>query len=104
MQGKKRHEVGFPTLVSRNASEHWSPGASALCYRLLPRFALGVGRGRVGALLIGVGIGVGFGLLIAPTRGKEMRADIADRVSDFGEKVREHIGKKPQGATGTYGE
>ena len=29
MQGKKRHEVGFPTLVSRNASEHWSRGASA---------------------------------------------------------------------------
>jgi hypothetical protein len=33
-----------------------------------------------------------------------MRADIADKVSDFGEKVREHTGKKPQGATGTYGE
>jgi hypothetical protein len=26
---KKGHEVGFPTLVSRNALEHWSPGASA---------------------------------------------------------------------------
>ncbi|MGA8311192.1 MAG: YtxH domain-containing protein [Terriglobales bacterium] len=65
---------------------------------------LGWGAAEWVLLLIGVGIGVGFGLLIAPTRGKEMRADIADRVSDFGEKVREHIGKKPQGATGTYGE
>jgi hypothetical protein len=33
-----------------------------------------------------------------------MRADIADKVSDFGEKVREQVGKKAQGATGTYGE
>jgi YtxH-like protein len=60
--------------------------------------------GRVGALLIGVGIGVGVGLLIAPAGGEEMRADIADKVSDFGEKVREQTGKKAQGATGTYGE
>jgi hypothetical protein len=60
--------------------------------------------GRVGAVLIGVGIGLGVGLLIAPARGEEMRADIADKVSDFGEKVREQVGKKAQGATGTYGE
>jgi gas vesicle protein len=51
--------------------------------------------------LIGVGIGVGVGLLIAPASREEMRADIADKVSDFGERVREHAGKKPQGATGT---
>ena len=43
--------------------------------------------GRVGALLIGVGVGVGVGLLIAPARGEETRADIAKKVSDFGEKV-----------------
>ena len=60
--------------------------------------------GKVGALLIGVGIGVGVGLLIAPASGEETRADIADKVSDFGDKVRERTGKKPQGATGTYGE
>ena len=44
--------------------------------------------GKVGALLIGVGIGVGIGMLIAPTSGEETRADIADKVSDFGDKVR----------------
>ena len=60
--------------------------------------------GKVGALLIGVGVGVGVGLLIAPARGKEIRADIAEKVSDFGDKVRERAGKKPQGATGTHGE
>jgi gas vesicle protein len=58
--------------------------------------------GKVGALLIGVGVGVG--LLIAPAGGEETRADIAEKVSDFGDKVRERTGKKPQTATGTYGE
>ena len=60
--------------------------------------------GRVGALLIGVGIGVGIGVLIAPTSGEETRADITDKVSDFGDKVRERTGKKSQGATGTSGD
>ena len=60
--------------------------------------------GRVGALLIGVGVGVGVGLLIAPARGEKTRADIAEKVSDFGGKVRERTGKKSQSATGTYGE
>jgi len=59
--------------------------------------------GKVGALLIGVGIGVGVGLLIAPARGEETRADIAKKVSDFGEKVSDRE-RKPQGATGTHGE
>jgi hypothetical protein len=61
--------------------------------------------GKVSALLIGVGIGVGVGLLIAPASGEETRADIADKVSNFGDKVRERTtGKEPQGATGTYRE
>jgi gas vesicle protein len=60
--------------------------------------------GKVGALLIGVGVGVGVGLLIAPARGEETRADIAEKVSAFGDKVREGTGKKPKSATGTYGE
>jgi len=55
---------------------------------------------KVGALLIGVGIGVGVGLLIASASGEEMRADIANKVADFGEKVRERE-RKPEGATGT---
>ena len=58
--------------------------------------------GKVGALLIGVGIGVGVSLLIAPARGEETRADIAKRVSGFGEKDRDRE-RKPQGATGTEG-
>jgi anti-anti-sigma regulatory factor len=43
--------------------------------------------GKAIALAIGVGIGVGIGLLIAPASGEETRADIADKVSDFGDKV-----------------
>jgi hypothetical protein len=57
---------------------------------------------KVGALLIGVGIGVGVGLLIAPASGEETRADIANKVSAFGERGRDR--KPPQGATGTQGE
>ena len=55
--------------------------------------------GKVGALLIGVGVGVGFGLLIAPRSGEEIRADIADRVSDFSQKVRERE-RKPRAQPG----
>jgi hypothetical protein len=44
--------------------------------------------GKIGALLIGVGIGVGVGMLIAPASGEETRADLADKVSDFSDKVR----------------
>ena len=60
--------------------------------------------GKVSALLIGVGVGVGVSLLIAPAKGEKTRADIAEKVSDFGDKVREHTGKKPQSVTGTHGE
>jgi hypothetical protein len=58
--------------------------------------------GNIGALLLGVGVGVGVGLLIAPARGDVTRADIAKKVSDFGEKVRDREGK-PASATGTHG-
>jgi hypothetical protein len=57
---------------------------------------------NVGALLIGVSVGVGVGLLIAPARGDVTRADIAKKVSDFGEKVRDRE-RKPASATGTHG-
>ena len=57
---------------------------------------------NVGALLIGMGVGVGVGLLIAPARGDVTRADIAKKVSDFGEKVRDRE-RKPASATGTHG-
>jgi hypothetical protein len=57
--------------------------------------------GTVGTLLIGVGIGVGIGILIAPASGDETRRDLNDKVSDFGDKIRERTAKKTQGATGT---
>jgi hypothetical protein len=60
--------------------------------------------GKVSGILIGMGVGVGIGLLIAPAKGEKTRADISDKVSDLGDKVRERTRKKPEGATGTYGE
>jgi hypothetical protein len=58
--------------------------------------------GRGIALLIGVGIGVGIGVLIAPASGEETRDDIANKVSEFSDKVRERAGN-PQDATRTHG-
>ena len=60
--------------------------------------------GQAIALALGVGIGVGVGLLIAPASGEETRGNIADKVTDFNDKVREHAGKKPSSATGPHGE
>ena len=60
--------------------------------------------GKVGVLLIGVGVGVGVGLLIAPASGEKTRADITDKVTDLGDKVREQARRKPPSATGTHGE
>lgn len=60
--------------------------------------------GKVGVLLIGVGVGVGVGLLVAPATGKETRADLAEKVSGFGDKVRQSSGKRPQSASGTQAE
>ena len=51
-----------------------------------------------------MGIGVGVGLLIAPASGEETRADVPDKISDFGDKVRKRTGKKAQAATGTHDE
>ncbi|OLB22611.1 MAG: hypothetical protein AUH15_06000 [Acidobacteriales bacterium 13_2_20CM_55_8] len=56
------------------------------------------------ALLIGVGIGVGVGLLFAPASGEEIRSNLADKVQDFGDKVRNRFSSEPQPASGTYGE
>ena len=58
--------------------------------------------GKVVALLIGVGIGVGIGVLIAPASGEETRADITDKASDFSNRIRENVSKRP--ASGTHGE
>jgi hypothetical protein len=58
--------------------------------------------GKAVVLAIGVGVGVGIGLLIAPGSGEEKLEVISDKVSDFGDKVRERV--RPLGATGTHGE
>jgi gas vesicle protein len=56
------------------------------------------------ALLLGVGAGVGIGILVAPSSGQKMRADISEKVKDFGEKIRPSSSKEKQGASGTYGQ
>ncbi len=55
------------------------------------------------ALLVGVGIGVGVGILLAPASGEETRRNIADKVQDFGDKVRSRA-RDVEAATGTYGQ
>ena len=56
------------------------------------------------ALLIGVGLGVSVGLLFAPAAGEETRSNLADKVQDFGDKVRNRFSSEPHPASGTYGE
>jgi len=56
------------------------------------------------ALLIGVGLGVSVGMLFAPASGEETRSNLADKVQDFGDKVRNRFSSEPQPASGTYGE
>ncbi len=55
------------------------------------------------SLLIGIGIGVGLGLLLAPASGEETRGNIAEKVQDFGGKVRDRFSREQEAATGTYG-
>ena len=47
--------------------------------------------GTTASLLIGIGIGVGLGMLLAPASGEETRSNIADKVQDFGGKVRDRF-------------
>jgi gas vesicle protein len=56
------------------------------------------------ASLMGVGVGVGIGMLVAPSSGQKIRADISEKVKECGEKIRARSSKELQGATGTYGE
>jgi hypothetical protein len=54
------------------------------------------------AVLIGMGIGVGIGLLFAPATGEETRSNIAGKVHDFGDKVRDRASNGPQAASVNY--
>ena len=55
------------------------------------------------SLLVGIGIGVGLGMLLAPASGEETRSNIADKVQDFGGKVRDRFSREQEVGTGTYG-
>ena len=59
--------------------------------------------GPAAALLVGVGIGVGVGVLFAPTSGEETRRNLANKVTDFGDKVRKRAEEFGRENTGTYG-
>ena len=58
--------------------------------------------GTTASLLIGVAIGVGVGMLLAPASGEETRSNIADKVQDFGGRVRDRFTRE-EAASGTYG-
>jgi hypothetical protein len=59
--------------------------------------------GSAAALLVGLGVGVGIGVLIAPASGEETRRNLADKVTDFGDKVRQRAQEVEMDNTGTYG-
>jgi len=59
--------------------------------------------GTVGVLLLGLGIGAGIGILLAPAAGGEARTNLTEKVSEFGDKVRERAGNTSPSATGTEG-
>ncbi len=61
--------------------------------------------GNVLSLAAGVGIGIGIGMIIAPASGEETRGAIADRVQEFGGKVKKQFSSESDDypATGTNG-
>ena len=44
--------------------------------------------GSVAALLAGVGLGVALGILFAPASGEQIRRRVADKVQEFGGRIR----------------
>ena len=61
------------------------------------------GINTTAALLLGVGIGVGVGMLLAPASGEEIRSNLADKVQDFGGKMKSRFAAERESSTGTYG-
>jgi hypothetical protein len=47
--------------------------------------------GKAVAAAIGVGVGIAIGLLIAPASGEDTRGDVADKVADISDRVRERV-------------
>jgi gas vesicle protein len=61
------------------------------------------GLGTAAALLIGVGVGIGVGMLFAPAAGEETRSNLAEKVQDFGGRMKDRFKENEGGNTGTYG-
>jgi hypothetical protein len=57
------------------------------------------GLSTTAAVLIGMGIGLGVGLLFAPATGEETRSNLAGKVHDFGDKVRDRVNSTTQTAS-----
>src|SRR5262249_13792053 len=53
-------------------------------------------------VLLGVGVGVGIGRLLVPASGEEIRGNLADKVHDFGGRVKDRFAEAREN-TGTYG-
>lgn len=55
--------------------------------------------------LAGVGVGIGAGMLMAPSSGEELRNNVADRVQDIGDRVRDRFSttETSRRSTGTEG-
>jgi len=57
------------------------------------------GLGSTAALFVGVGVGVALGMLIAPAPGKQVRRNVADKVQEFGGRIRSRVGGESRGPT-----
>lgn len=49
------------------------------------------GLASAAALLAGFGLGVALGILFAPASGEEIRRNIADKVEEFGGRIRREV-------------
>ncbi len=53
------------------------------------------GLSSAAALVLGVGVGVALGILFAPASGEQIRRKIADRVEEFGGRIRSGVSGEP---------
>ena len=53
------------------------------------------GIGSVAALLLGVGVGVAVGILFAPAPGEQVRRNVADKLQEFGGRIRSRVSGEP---------
>jgi hypothetical protein len=55
------------------------------------------GLGSRAALWLGLGVGIGLGILFAPARGEQIRRNIAEKVQEFGGRIRSRESCEPHG-------